>query len=108
MSLAAAHAFLQIVMSFLEGVFNNGHQRVVEFRNQIVAGGQKNLSLIGLGSGLIKSLAQVLAIEADEIDDGLRCNTNGLALLQIEREAGISWKLTLPQHNVIHAYAPIR
>jgi hypothetical protein len=30
-----------------------------------------------------------------------------LALLQIECEAGISRKLTLPLHNIIHAHAPI-
>ena len=67
----------------------------------------KTLRWLALVLRLIKPLAQVLAIEADEIDDGLRRDTNRLALLQIECEADISRKLTLPLHNIIHAHAPI-
>src|SRR6185437_15911699 len=88
---------------FVEGVFRDGHHGVVELRHQAVAGREEHLALVGLGSGLVEALAQVLAIEADEVDDGLRRDADRLARLQIEREAGVARKLALPQHDVSHA-----
>lgn len=96
-ALAAAHAFLQVVMVF-ERILDNGHHGVVELGDQLVAGGDEDLALIGLGARLVEALAQVFAAEADEIDDGLRGDAHRLAGRHVEGEADIAPKLMLPQH----------
>jgi hypothetical protein len=60
--------------------------------------------LIGFGARLIEPLAQVLAIEADEIDDGLRGDAHRLPSFQVEGKAGVARQLPLPQHLVGHAF----
>src|SRR5882724_6427380 len=106
MPLAAAHALLKVVVAFLEGIFDDGHHRVVELRHQAVAGGQEDLSLVGLGPGLVEAFAQIVAIKADEVDNGLRCDPSGLALLQIEYKAGVSRKFALPKQFIGHSRLP--
>jgi hypothetical protein len=45
---------------------------------------------------LIESFAQIGAIEADEIDDGLRGDASELSFFQVECKTRVTRKLALP------------
>src|SRR5690349_23048506 len=102
MTLAAAHALLQVVMAFLEGILRDRHHRVVELRHQHVAGGDEDLALVRLGARLIEALAQVRPIEADKIDDRLQGNPNRLACIQVEYETDVAGNLPFPEFHLWH------
>ena len=56
-SLPAAHPLLQIMPPFFESVFDDGEQRIVELRDKLIADGDKDLDLIGLGPRLVEPLS---------------------------------------------------
>src|SRR5262249_8275750 len=73
--LPAAHAFLQIVPAFFEGIFDDGQHRIIAIREKRIAGADKNLYLIRLGSRLIEPFVQIVQVEGYEIDDALADNS---------------------------------
>src|SRR4051812_17375315 len=77
----AAHALLQIVPTLFEGVCDDREQRVVQLREELVAGADEYFHLIGLGSRLVEALAQIMQIERDEIDHRASGDAQNLSFL---------------------------
>jgi hypothetical protein len=97
------HAFLQVVMPFLKV----SSTIVIVLLSSTPARRRSSgtPSLVGFGPGLIEALA-IFTIEADEIDDGLRRDADGLALHQVEGKAGIARKRPLPQNHCFVCRSP--
>src|SRR3954468_5789088 len=85
----AAHALLQIVPTLFEGVCDDREQRVVQLREELVAGADEYFHLIGLGSRLVEALAQIMQIERDEIDHRASGDAQNLSFFDDKRLAGI-------------------
>ena len=80
---AAAEAVLEIVAP-LVGVFHDGHQDRVELRVEPVARGDPDLALVRFRPGLVEAVVQVLAVEHDEVHDGLEVDPNRWPFLTIQ------------------------
>jgi hypothetical protein len=81
---------LKIVMPFLKEVFGNGEHLVIGLRQEDMARGDEEGSVIDLGSGLVEPIRQVVTVEGDEIDDRRSEHPDHLALVHKKRLAGIS------------------
>src|SRR5215471_4247889 len=89
-------------MAVLERVLNDGHHRIVELRDELVSGRYEDFALVRFGACLIEPFAKILPVEANEIDDGLRRDADGLSGLHVESKADIARQLPLPQHGFCH------
>ena len=85
----AAHAFLHVVSAAIS-VFDDGLHDVVEFRDQHVAGRDKNFSLIDFRARLVEALFDVTQIEHDIIGGGLADDPNDLAFLDFKSFAAVA------------------
>ena len=76
-------------MGPFEGVFHDGHHRIVHLGEQQVARAQIDLALVCLGPRLIEALLKIVAVEHDEIHDRLEGNANALAFFHLPRRPAV-------------------
>jgi hypothetical protein len=71
---------LQIVRTFLIGIFYDGEQGVIGLGHEHIPGADENLPVIDLGSGLVEPISEVIPVEGHEIGDGSADNPDNLPL----------------------------
>src|SRR5262249_17528782 len=84
----AAHPVLEVMRSF-ESILHNGHHGSVQLREQQISRAEIDLSLVRLGPRLIEALGEVIAVEHDEVDNGLKGDADALAFLHLPRRPAV-------------------
>jgi len=78
---AAAHTMLQIVGTFLIGIFYDGEQMAIGLGHEHIPGANENLPVVNLGSGLVEPVSEVIPVEGHKIGDGSADHSDHLPLL---------------------------